>query len=196
MRIRFTLLFFFALLTGSRAAQAAGATGEVARLLASGRAALQQGSASNALAVYRKALALDAGNRDAKYGVSMAYIAMERYQESLTILDALSRQYPEDYLLKNNEAWLLATAKDPNFRNPARAVNLAREALLIAPSDPHVWSTLAEAHYVAGSYDQALKAAVEMMRLAEQQGGPNGPNAYREQFMRISDAAKAFMLME
>jgi eukaryotic-like serine/threonine-protein kinase len=57
-----------------------------------------------------------------------------------------------------NLAWLLATAADPKFRNPAKAVELAKELVRQAPQDGNRWNTLGAAHYRAGEWKPAIDA--------------------------------------
>jgi len=79
---------------------------------------------------------------------------MEQYRPALDILEAMTAEFTNDYSLKNNIAWLYATAKDHSIRNSSRAVAYAQEALLINPLDYHIWSTLSEAYYVGTQYDK------------------------------------------
>jgi tetratricopeptide (TPR) repeat protein len=57
----------------------------------------------------------------------------------------------EDWEIKNNLAWLLATTRVKALRDPESAVQLAREALAQAPDNPQVKETLAAAQRAAGS---------------------------------------------
>jgi tetratricopeptide (TPR) repeat protein len=57
----------------------------------------------------------------------------------------------EDWEIKNNLAWLLATTRVHALRDPESAVQLAREALAQAPDNPQVKETLAAAQRAAGS---------------------------------------------
>jgi serine/threonine protein kinase/Flp pilus assembly protein TadD len=60
----------------------------------------------------------------------------------------------------NNVAWLLATCPEPRFRDPPRAVQLARRAVELDPQAANHWRTLGAAHYRAGD-GQAAVAALE-----------------------------------
>jgi TPR repeat protein len=59
----------------------------------------------------------------------------------------------------NNLAWLLATSRDPNVRDPAGAVAHAERAALRGGSDPRALDTLAAAYAAAGRYDDAVRVA-------------------------------------
>jgi len=65
----------------------------------------------------------------------------------------------------NNEAWLLATAVDPKARNPARAVDLARQAVAYDPYSGECHNTLGVAHYRAGDWAAAVTAIEKSMEL-------------------------------
>ena len=72
---------------------------------------------------------------------------------------------PNNPHVLNNLAWLYATAENPRFRNPQRALTLAMAAAAII-EEPHILDTLAEAYYINGIYPKALEAALRAQRLA------------------------------
>src|SRR5439155_17525669 len=65
----------------------------------------------------------------------------------------------------NNLAWLLATCAEATLRNPKRAVELAREAVALAPQAGYIWNTLGVAHYRAGEWNAAIAALEKSMAL-------------------------------
>lgn len=74
---------------------------------------------------------------------------------------------PENPHVLNNLAWLYATAEDPRFRNPARALDLAKAAAGLL-EEPHILDTLAECYFVNGQYAKALETAKYALRLARE----------------------------
>ncbi|QEH35647.1 Serine/threonine-protein kinase PrkC [Aquisphaera giovannonii] len=60
-------------------------------------------------------------------------------------------------------AWLLATYPDPNLRDPARAVELARKAVDLSPNEGTNWNTLGIAYYRAGDWRAAIDALTNSM---------------------------------
>jgi len=76
--------------------------------------------------------------------------------------------------LYNGLAWLLATCRTPGSR-PARAVELAREAVKLTPTDRLHWITLGVAYYRAGEWKEAQAA---LTRALEIQRGIPGPAAF------------------
>jgi hypothetical protein len=78
--------------------------------------------------------------------------------------DALKLE-PENALVLNNYAWLLATCEEPSFRDPGLALDLARKAAALEQS-PHVMDTLAESLFINGKVDEAIAAATTARSLA------------------------------
>ncbi len=81
------------------------------------------------------------------------------YEKSL-YLDSRNPQ------VMNNLAWLYATCDEKRFRNPNRALDLAKKAASMAP-EPHVLDTLAESYYVNGMSDKAVETAQKALELAK-----------------------------
>lgn len=71
------------------------------------------------------------------------------------------------FLIRNNLAHLLATAKDASLRDPERAVELATEAVATAERPmAQFYDTLAEAHAAAGDFGPAAEAQQKAVNLA------------------------------
>ena len=68
----------------------------------------------------------------------------------------------------NIAAWAFATSSDPAIRNPALALEYARKAVAAGNDhpDPNHLDTLAEAYYVNGQYDDAVKTEQRAIALA------------------------------
>jgi GlpG protein len=64
-------------------------------------------------------------------------------------------------------AWVRATSPDPELRDPAQAVGLARKAVRLAPEEANLWTTLGVALYSAGQYAAALEALETAMDLPD-----------------------------
>lgn len=138
-------------------------------LVQRGYMAMNVNDMGKAVMLFEQALAENADDKDAKFGLGTAYIKLKRPKEAIEILDALYRKFPQDYHIINNLAWLYATAKDVTLRDGTQAIRLAQEALMIRPDDHHVWSTLAEAYYVSGTYERALRASTSAYEMAMRQ---------------------------
>jgi tetratricopeptide (TPR) repeat protein len=66
----------------------------------------------------------------------------------------------------NAYAWMLATASDPKFRDPPRAVELAEEVVQNAPKFADKWITLGVAYYRIGDWKNAIAALEKSETLA------------------------------
>ena len=162
-----------------------------------GFAELRTGNAAGAVAAFERALALDPTHRMARFGLGTALISTRDFARSRNVLEALAAEFPDDYVIKNNLAWLFATAGDPKVRDGKKAIQYAQEAMLRAPHDYHVWSTLAEAYYVNERYTEALRAAEEALRLVrEAVREANVLREYEQQVERCRRAVKAVSILE
>ena len=119
-----------------------------------------------AVDAYERILQIDPAHQQTRHMLSHIYINAKEYQKAETMFFALIEEYPENFTIWNNLAWLYATAEDPKFRSGEKAVKYSREALTLAPTDFHIWSTLAEAYYVSGDYEKAYRAVRHMASLA------------------------------
>ncbi len=177
------------------AAGTARLSGEAADLISGGRQSLQEEKWTGAVALFEKALTLDAANQEAMFGLSAAYIQMEKLDEALPLLVALNRLLPSNPMVKNNLAWVYLKSKDPAVKSPQKAVKLARDAVLDVPSDYSIWNTLGEAYYATGQFDRALRAAQSAVRLSTLAGATNNA-ASRDLLVRCRKAAGASALDE
>jgi Zn-dependent protease with chaperone function len=82
----------------------------------------------------------------------------DAYERSLAL-------QPDNAQVLNNLAWLYATCEDPSLRDPARALDLAKQAIHLEKSS-HIWDTLAESFYVNEMYAEAVMAAEDALALA------------------------------
>jgi serine/threonine protein kinase len=107
---------------------------------------------------------LKASGRDAE--------ASSCYGRALEIMDRLQSRAPDiaelrrdSTSLRNEFAWLLATSTAPDVRDPSRAVELAEEAVKVAPREGGFWNTLGLARYRVGDWKGAIAALQESMKL-------------------------------
>lgn len=174
-----------------------GAGTDLSALIATAEQALQVNDARAALKDLRAVLKQDPRHRPARLMVSSALLILGRPVDAGKLLEELMVEEPGNFAVLNNLAWLLATTMEPAVRDPARAIELARQALLNAPSNYSVWSTLSEAYYQSGLYDKALRAAIEARDLSMAQSVPGERVVtYVEQVNKCQQAVHAFSLME
>lgn len=150
-----------------------------------------------AIAAFQRALTIHPGNRRARFGLGTAYISNQEFAKAREVLEALAKDYPDDYTVKNNLAWLYATAADPKVRDGTSALRYAQEVVVMAPRDHHVWSTLAEAYFVNEKYEDALRAATEALRLLRAQTRDSAIlKDYERQVAKCQLAVQALSILE
>ncbi len=167
-----------------------GGSANFERCLEQGRAAQAQEQWAEAAEAFRQALALAPQDEEAAFGLATALTNMERYGDAKPLLEGLLKKMPDSAFVKNNLAWVYARASDPQVRNPALAVKLARDALLAMPAEFNVWNTLAEAYYAAGNYARAERVARQALELGLMAGLTNEA-PLREMVERCRAAAAA-----
>ncbi len=92
--------------------------------------------------------------------------ALKLHEETLALQKAkLGPDHADTLFSVSDLAWFLATAADPKFRNPARAVELAKQVVRQTPQDRNSWNTLGVAHYRAGEWKAGIAALKKSMDL-------------------------------
>jgi serine/threonine protein kinase len=87
------------------------------------------------------------------------------YRRTLAVREKLRNDFPGEARDRRDLAWFLANCPAPEFRNPDRAVSLAKEAVELAPEGGDCWRTLGVARYRANDWKgsvAALKKATEL----------------------------------
>jgi tetratricopeptide (TPR) repeat protein len=126
----------------------------------------QEGDWDNAIDAYQRLLKIDPEHKETRSLLSIIFFSTSNYKGAIEMMLALVEDYPDDYHIMNNLAWVYATSKDHAYRDTKKAIDLAQQALVIAPYDHHIWSTLSEAYYVAGEYEKANRAILHLVTLA------------------------------
>lgn len=129
----------------------------------------QAGNQTAALAAYRKAAAM--GDADGEYYLGSMYengnggLAKDSTQAISWYRKAADHGSPG---VVNNVAWAFATSSDPAIRNPKAALEYAHKAVDADKDhlDPNHLDTLAEAYYVNGQYEEAVKTEQQVITLA------------------------------
>lgn len=163
----------------------------IAFLLDVASAYLRDNDPSSAITAYERIFEIDPMHQEARYLSSTLYIAVKQYAKAERLLKSLIEERPEGYRLMNNLAWLYATAEDPAFRDAQKAIELAQDAMVLAPNDYQVWSTLAEAYYSSGQYEKANRAVTQMAALGMRYGSNFSQEqivSYREQVRKCRRA--------
>ena len=89
----------------------------------------------------------------------------DAFRRSLAIYEALAAERPVVAGIQAELAWFLATCQTPQFRDAARAVQLARKALQLDPSSGTYWRVLGAAQYRQGDWPAATVALTRAVDL-------------------------------
>jgi serine/threonine protein kinase/Flp pilus assembly protein TadD len=87
---------------------------------------------------------------------------------------------PKNAVSHNNMAWHLATCPNAKFRDPRRAVELAKKAVELAPDKGMYCNTLGAAHYRASDWQAAVNTLNKSMELR------NGGDSYDWFFLAMA----------
>ena len=165
--------------------------GQTSFLMNAGVQYTDEGEYGEAERAYLRALTNDPGNPDIRFRLSTLYIMMKRYREAADLLNGLATEFPGNPMIHNNLAWIYATGGE--MKNGKLALRNAREAILSGPTQPSLWNTLAEAYYVFGMYDEALRASECAIDLLKIQNAPEKTIAtFEEQHTKILRAQQAY----
>jgi predicted Zn-dependent protease len=114
---------------------------------------------------------------DVYYGEKKYGEAVDSYQRAL--------KFNSDYVhALNNLAWLYATSDDALFSRPQQSLELALRAVSIS-QEPYILDTLAEAYFVNGDFDSAVKISEKSLLSALQ-----NKSYYRDQLEKFQKAAQ------
>ena len=166
-------------------------TATVSFLMDAGVQYADEGEYAEAERAYLRALNGSPGNPEIRFRLGTLYIQMGRFKDAVALLNPLAAEYPDNPIAQNNLAWVYATGGE--MKNARLALRHARESILITPYAPSAWNTLAEAYYVSGLYDQALRAsdhALDLLRL--QEDSETSMKDFEAQRAKILRAAEAY----
>ena len=94
------------------------------------------------------------------------YFGRRSFDQAVAAYRSALKLEPDNAIVLNNYAWLLATCEDPIIRNPKLALELAERAVSLEKS-PHALDTLAESLFVNGQIAQAIQTAEAALELAK-----------------------------
>jgi tetratricopeptide (TPR) repeat protein len=91
--------------------------------------------------------------------------AADAFRAARDGLEKLAKDHPDDPNHQIALGWLLANCPAPQFRDPGRAVELAKRALQRNPLDASHWHLFGVANYRAGNWKGALEATQKSLEL-------------------------------
>lgn len=131
----------------------------------------ENGQFDMAIFDYSRAIELNPGYADAYYYRGIAYSKNGRFDMTISDYSKAIELRPGDAGLYNNLAWLLATCPDDEYRDGARAIELAEKALNIV-EDCTQLDTLAAAYAEAGRFEDAVTTQERAIKLLKIEGSP------------------------
>ena len=148
----------------------AGSPDPLARWSKVGKEFLQEPDWQCAIVCYRQATNINSRSADAYANLGLAFVKRAEIQEAIDCWQKALEIKPDQLLVLNNLAWLLATTPDASLRNGAKAVTLAKQAgQLAGDANPMALHTLAAAYAEEGSYSLAAVTARRGLGLALEQ---------------------------
>lgn len=131
----------------------------------------QQDKFDEAIANLKKALAIKPDSATAHYYFTKPLLKKGKVTEAIFHFKEALRIKPDWIVPMNNLAWLLATHKDSEFRDPQQAIRLAeRTCQLTSREDPTILDTLAAAYAAANRFPEAVATAESAIELANSAG--------------------------
>ncbi|MBF0449202.1 MAG: M48 family metalloprotease [Candidatus Magnetomorum sp.] len=93
-----------------------------------------------------------------------AALLNKHYQTAIDAFSVSIHLAPHNATVLNNLAWLYATCHQKKLRNPEKALVLAQKAAELESSH-YILDTLAEAYYINGYFEQAVRLAEKVMTM-------------------------------
>lgn len=97
--------------------------------------------------------------------IGIAELSLGREAEALAAYKRAMAVDKKAGVALNNSAYLMVTARDPSLRDAAEALELARRALALEPTNVAFMDTLAEIHLARGDFSEAHRVIQEALRL-------------------------------
>jgi protein O-mannosyl-transferase len=141
-----------------------------AALLNYGGALAAAGQLSDAREVLQSLARSDAENAEARSALGTVLLQMGREREAVAEFERAIAIDPAHVPALNNATWLRAMSSDPAVREPARAVQLAEQALSVAGDDPMLLHKVAAAYAASGDFAAATRTAERALQLANGAG--------------------------
>jgi tetratricopeptide (TPR) repeat protein len=129
---------------------------------------LRQGKTNQAIVHYRRSLQIKPTYFKVLGSLAIAFRRQGRTDLAVKYYQQAVRYKPDWVFPINNLAWIRATHKEANFRNPKEAVRLAQRACeLTRYRNPSILDTLAAAYAAAGRFTDAVATAQKALELAQ-----------------------------
>ncbi|HEX4003749.1 MAG TPA: tetratricopeptide repeat protein [Candidatus Acidoferrales bacterium] len=131
-----------------------------------GNALAQKGDLNGAMNQFEQILQKNPNDSDAHQGLGGIFLQRKDTFDAINEFKKALAAEPDSPTVENNLAWIYATADDPQFRNPAEALTLARKAVESSREPvPAFLDTLAEALLLNGHASEALATETKALSL-------------------------------
>jgi serine/threonine protein kinase/tetratricopeptide (TPR) repeat protein len=140
----------------------------------------RQGKRAEAVDACREAIRIKPDWGLPYYMLGRELIMQGKWAEAIQAWGKLVELEPWHALRHNQLAWLLATCSDPKFRDPPRAVALAKKAVELEPKNGLYWKMLGVAQYRAADWKASIAALEKSMALR------NGGNSFDWFFLAMA----------
>jgi serine/threonine protein kinase/tetratricopeptide (TPR) repeat protein len=112
---------------------------------------------------------------DVHYSLGRYPQAFELYEQTLSLRRTqFGPVNPQTLNSTSNLAWVLATCPDSKFRDPGRALELAKKALALPDGEGEVRSNLGTAYYRTGNWKDSIDSLTEAQKLHQGEIGSDG----------------------
>jgi tetratricopeptide (TPR) repeat protein len=125
------------------------------------------GQYDKAIADYSKAIELKPDDAQAWNNRGDAYRGLRQYDKAVADFSKAIELNPKYVYAYNSLVWLLANCPESKFRDPRRAVELAKKGIQLEPQNGIYWNTLGVAQYRAGSFKEAVDALEKSIELGK-----------------------------
>ncbi len=102
----------------------------------------------------------------------VAYYGLGLWEKAIADFEKVLKLQPDLPMGKNNLAWNLTTCPQAKFRDPVRAVELAKQAVAAQPMLSTFWTTLGLAQYRSGDCKAARETLQKSLELGQGNGSP------------------------
>jgi tetratricopeptide (TPR) repeat protein len=157
-----------------------------------GAALLATGKPDEAVEHLKEGLATSPDQGETYINLATAYTKQSKYGPAIENWTWAAELKPNNVVVLNNLAWLLATAEDASVEDANKAIGLAQRACeLTGHKDPDSLDTLAAAYAAAGRFDDAVTTARQAADFARA-GGRENLSDEIQQRMKLYQAGRRY----
>ena len=150
-----------------------------------GTALSQEGKLDEAITQFQQAAQIEPNNEETHNNLGAALLQKGRVAEAIAQFRQALQIAPANPKALNNLAWFLATWPEASWRDGNKAVELARQANVLAGgNDPVFLHTLAAAYAEAGRFGDAVQTAQKAIALAQAAGQQDEAGQFNDELQR------------